>query len=352
MRRDYTLALEIRPTQAISHGQGNEGNEQVLLTRQILVPRDDGLGMEQAEIPAVSGSALKATLREQAALDALQRAGVPEGSVSRDHLRLLLKGGQNASGGQSVPLEEARRLRDLFPLLAVFGSMDGGLPIAGRVQVSDVLPWCAELEAAGLLPREIVPLAVEVEGAAPFAGPGLRLYETQDPVPAALIRGVETNYRHDMRTSGAVHYLEGAAAAQIEDAAAARKGKSAKTAERREANESMPYSRQVIVAGAPLWAEIRLLGATEAEYGCLLVALFRWVARGAHLGGAGSTGHGACRVRIAGAIEWSPPVGAVAPGMAIEIPTTPEAAAGRAYTAHIDARREAIRAFLGLAEAA
>lgn len=346
MRCDYAMILEIRPTQAISHGMGTEGNEQVLLTRQVLVPSDDLAGMERVEIPCVSGSALKATLRQHAATDALHRAGIA--SATRDHLRLLYKGGQNASGGASVPLEEARRLRDLFPLLAVFGSMDGGLPIAGRIQVSDVRPWCTELDAAGLLPRQVTPLVVEADGE-PRHGPAIPVWPDVQPVPAALIRSVETNYRHDMRTSPAALFLEGEAAKQIEDASAARKdaGNKAKKTERREANESMPYSRQVIVAGTPMVAEIRLQGATEAEYGCLLLALFSWIASGAHLGGAGSTGHGACTVRISGAIEWSPPSGVVAAGTAIAVPSTPEAAAARAYVAHVDARRDQIREYLG-----
>lgn len=290
MRRDYTLALEIRPVQAISHGQGSEGNEQVLLTRQIVAPRADGLG---------------------------------------GHERI-----------------EARRLRDLFPLLSVFGSFDGGLPIAAKIQVSDVTPWCAELERAGILPREVRPLEVEVAGT-PSAAPAIALWPGIDPIPAALARTTETNYRHDLRTSSTSLYLEGEAAKRIEDAAVARKGKSADKAERRAANESMPYSRQVIPAGTPMWALIRLSHATEAEYGCLLVALFRWIVRGAHLGGGSSVGHGACSVRIAGAIEWSAGP-APAPGTEVSIPTGPEVAAGRAYEAHLAERREAVREYLGL----
>lgn len=145
MRRSYEIVMEITPVAPLTHGAGVEGNEQVLATREYQVLRaPDGLGgkaeWERIDVPFVSGAAMRATLREWATRDALELAGIVDGEVSRDALRLLLKGGKNDSGSQSVNLEEVRRLRDLFPLLAVFGSMDGGLPVRGLAQVSDVLP--------------------------------------------------------------------------------------------------------------------------------------------------------------------------------------------------------------------
>ncbi len=345
-RKNYTIVLEITPTAPLTHGAGTDGNEQVLMTREVLLPNPDAPeGWERVDVPAVSGAAMKATLREWAVRDALERASVADGTVSRDALRLLLKGGKNDAGGATVSLEEARRLRDLFPLLAVFGSMDGGLPIRGSISVSDVLPWSTDLVVAGILPRRVTPLQVAVDGALVTDGAGIEVHAGKDPVPGHLLRTTVTNYRHDMQSGGLTHLLQGQQQAQIEEAREARAGRSAKKTERREANESMPHSAQAIAPGVPMVCIIRLQAASDVEFAALGVAITRWIASGAHLGGGSTKGHGTCAVRVAGALRYSPPSGDAAadPGTAIDVAAGD---LGALYEAHIRERAERIRAYV------
>jgi hypothetical protein len=349
IRQNYTFVLEITPVAPLTHGQGTEGNTQILMTRDVVVEQDGQ--WRRLAIPGVSGAAFKATLREWAVLDGFERAGVQPGSVSKDALRLVLKGGKNDSGGQTVPLDEARRLRDLFPALSVFGSMDGGLPLPGRVQVSDVLPWCQELVDADLAPVQIVPL--HVEGVAQPL-PAIVLYEGHSAPPVHLVRTEVTYYRHDMNTSHLLPMMQRAAVRMIEESATAiqakrKAGEKPRANERREANESMPHSLQAIAPGTPMFAIVRLHGATEVELGCLVQAMTRWIGSGAHLGGASSKGHGACRVRIAGAMAHTPAHGhvEVAKSTVVDLPRDGSpVAATQAYGAHVTERAERIRAWL------
>lgn len=350
-RNSYTLVLEIKTTSPLTHGSGNEGNEQVLHTREVLV-NDPDEGWLRERIPCVSGAALKATLREFAVRDALERAGVPDGGVSKDALRLLAKGGKNDRGGQSVSLEAARELRDLFPLLSVFGSMDGGLPLRGRIQVSEVMPFCDAAVDAGVVPRKVTRLSVaDLDAELTVDGEEIPVWAGTEPVPLHLTRTKVQYYRHDMLSGPHTHLLQAAAVAEIEDKRAARKGTSAAKEVRREANESMPYSMQAIAPGVPMVATIRLADATEAEFGCLVTALARWVGAGAVLGGAATKGHGRCQVRVAGALRYSPATGDVAadPGSMLEIHVGSEDRAlqnAQAYDAHIRERAEDIRAYV------
>lgn len=346
MRSNYLVVLEITPLTPLTHGAGSRGNEQVLRTTEYLVGDQDELGKTTArriQVPVVSGSAMRATLREHAFGHLAEVLGVEDGSVDRDKLRLLLKGGKNDSGGASVSLEEARRLRRLFPMLAVFGSMDGGLPIRGELSVSPVRPFVRELVDAGYLPRQIGALDVVVGATEATARPLITVHAGLDPVPLSAIRTREEYFRHDLRTSPHVRYLEGATAAAIEDKAAARKGKAVKSEVRREANESMPHSFQAIAPGTPMVCELRLQGATEVEFECLAYAILRWVSLGAHLGGGGGRGHGQCQVRAAGALKYSPPSGVAAaqPGTEVSIDR-----AGSAYIAHLQQFAVEIRADL------
>lgn len=355
MRRNYTIVLDITPTAPLTHGSGSEGNEQVLLRRPVNV-RVDG-EWETLFLPAVSGAALKATLREHAVTDYLERAGVPDGGVSRDTLRLLLKGGKNDSGGQTVSLAEQRRLRDLCPLLAVFGSMDGGAAMPAAIRVSDVTVWCAEAVGAGLLPRVVTPLQVAVDGRTLVDAPPIHVHGGAEPIPLTMATDRVTNYRHDLTMSGAARYLAAPDTARIEDArvavAEAKRTKGAPkpdAKERREANEAMPHSAQVIVPGTPMVAIVRLQGATDVEFGALGVALVRWVRSGGHLGGGATKGHGACTVKVAGAIRHDTPTGSLPveggePLPALTVDMDP-AILARAYDAHLVARAEAIRAWV------
>ena len=352
-RRSYTLVLEVTPTAPLSHGMGTEGNTQVLLRREILAPAPGG-GWETIYVPAVSGAALKATLREWAVRDYLERAGVADGLVSRDALRLLLKGGKNDAGGQSVSLAAARRLRDLCPALAVFGSMDGGLPIRAAIQVSDVLPWCVETLDAGLVSREVRPLAVSLDGTGLLEDRTIPVFPGVDPPSIYETTTTTTYYRHDILSGAMTQYLPGADVRQIEDGRQAvseakrtKGGPKPDAATRREANESMPHSAEAIRPGVPMVATIRLQDATEVEFAALGVALLRWIQSGAHLGGGATKGHGACRVRVAGALRHELPAGvqATAPGEPLPVLAVgfDGSEAARAYHAHIHARATSIR---------
>lgn len=347
-RGTYTILLEITPTAPLTHGAGNNGNTQILRTTEVNIPAPDPKtgrkGWQKIRVPVVSGASMKSRLREHALHHLCEVLGLGDGSIDRDKLRLLLKGGKNDSGGQSVSLDEHRRLRELFPMLAVFGSMDGGLPICAQIEVSQVRPWCEELVEAGLMTRRVTALEVSIDGEALASAPVIEVFEDTPPIPLHMIRTKEQYYAHDLRASESVRYLPGATVAELEDKAAARKGKVADKAERREANESMPHAHQAIAPGTPMLCEIRLNGATDVEWGCLLYAITRWIQHGARLGGGKTKGHGGCRVRVAGALRHQPGPGEVsAPGTALSVDLdTPEAHAAT-YVAHIKERAEVIR---------
>jgi CRISPR type IV-associated protein Csf2 len=355
-RATYHLILEITPTQPIAHGMGTAGNTQILRRIRVPVCRDGEWSEE--EIPCVSGAAFKAALREQAAFDVLTAIGATPETTSKDALRLILKGGKLGAGKQGVNLDELRRISDLMPLLAVFGAMDDGYQRAGKIAVSDVRPWCAELVDAGVAPRTLRPMAVTIDGQEQPQETDIALFPGVTPVPLALATQTVERFKHDMSLSQVgMRFLGGAAVAQIEDSAAAVKaarnaGKKVSKEDRREACESMPYSYEVISPNVPMYSQISVRDATDIEWGCFLAALVHWVASGAHLGGVSREDWGRCSVRIAGAIRQSlaPGVQAVPAGEALAIPetTSSEHAAVLAYQEHVCSQQAEIRRYLGV----
>lgn len=332
-RHAYEFQVLVTPTQPLSHGQGTEGNIQVLRrTQRNVCVNGEWMALE---VPSVSGSAFKAVLREAAVDYYLDALGVPEGSLSRDGLRLLLKGGKVGPGGQGTPHEEARLLRRLFPPLAVFGFMDGSITSPGLIQSCELVPYTVELVEGGF-----------------FKGMVGRL--SLPPIPDALTSAEVTYYRHDQSTSPLARYLPAEARTAIEDARVARSGKVAAKDQRREANESMPHTFEVIPAGTPLLGTLRLQGANSIDLACFTLAMASWKARGAHLGGGRGKGHGTCDVQMVSAIRLAAGVGPVPVNVEAALPAvTVDVSAGEVvaaeYAAHVASVREEALKVIGSA---
>lgn len=358
-RRSYRFFLELLPIAPITHGMTSDGNEQILLRRPFQIQiHDDMSGLTDTlmiEVPAVSGASLRAKLRGAALECQFRRLGIPDGSVSKDALRTLLKGGKLDGSGGGLNLADTRKLAAAFPMLTLFGAMDNNYQSTGKIKIKDVLPWCQELVGAGLLPSRY-PIPGDDGALAPVWGGGIGLDGAPFPVCGpvgfgGVMRSVQY-YKHDMKVSPVSRMLTTEATALIEDQQAAVKtAKATKGAakpdkeQRREANESMPYAFQSITAGTPLLTEIRTDPLTEIEAAALMDAIYEWASTGGYLGGGAAKGHGECRVRVIGMQD-------VRPGLIASTGDLLPALArngndlDQRLQAHLEAQRETVTHFL------
>lgn len=365
MRRTATIWLNFTTTAPLSHGRGVEGNMQVM-RKDLAFRKDPETGeVVDFEYPLVSGAALRAVLREAAVRHAFHVLGVPEGSVSKDALRLLLKGGKNDKGGVTVPLDERRRLENLFPLLRMFGYMDGGgMQGTGILSVSDVKPVSPETIAAGLIDVTASPCTLAVNGEEKVTGPSLDLLKNARVIPLYAYAGhVRGYFKHDMRTSDTSRMLSDGDRKALDDASSSvsekkqvalkKAGPMPTTLERREANESMPHAGEVIPAGVSLQAKIVISCANDLDLGVFVSALRWWIQEGAFLGGMRAKGHGSLRVEAMGFTTMSTPVGETPLLTAGEVvgyvvdEDVPKSTYEAKYTDHIVAQREAAIEYLG-----
>jgi hypothetical protein len=337
-RKNYTIFLEILPTQPLTHGQGNNGNEQEILRRPFLIstvnPTTGQHEYRQEEIPLISGASFRAKLRQQAVLNDVAMMEIPEGYFTKDKLRLLIKGGHLGGDGKAMNLQEVRRLCEMFPLLYLFGAMDDSLRLTGALKVDSIYPYCRELLRSGLLPNS--------DRFRFWQGdPDDKDWQSFANGAPSYVESVSSvqYYKHDLGGSAASRLLSAGDRNQIQDKQAALSalqatGKKADTEARREANESMPHAFQAITAGFPMVGILRTDPITQMEFACLIAALAAWKQNGAHLGGAEAKGHGHCRVRIAGhfcssaADDATPDTALAAPSL------NPDAALFEAYKAN------------------
>lgn len=322
-RRTLTLWLHMITTAPMSHGRGVEGNVQVFRKDLGFMPHPETGEAAEFEYPVLSGAAMRATLREAAVKHALENLGVAEGSVSKDALRLLVKGGKNDSGGVTVPLAERRKLEEIFPLLRLFGYMDGGgMQATGTLSVSDVKPIAPETIAAGLIQVKARPMSVTVNGDEKVSstGPELDLLKGARIIPLhAYVAHTRQYFKHDLRQSEVSRFLTAGDKQALEEktseisdkkqTALKKGGPMPTTMERREANESMPYAGEVIPAGVSMQSKIILGAASDVDMGVLASALRTWNRDGAFLGGGRAKGHGSVHVQIQGFAILNTPLG-------------------------------------------
>jgi hypothetical protein len=263
-RQNYDLFLRIVPIAALVHGQGTEGNEQVMATREVVLLQGDE--WRRVEVPVVSAAAVKHAIRAAAVEDWLEMLDVDARDVSKERLRLLARGGclDGGGGGVSEPVGAVTAMGDLCPLLRLFGFMDNAGSRPAAFQVSDALPWSELTLEAEVVPRTVWTPDGEVA-----------CFDTA-PIPDALIR------------TRLQSYARGAAGVRS-------------TFEDYAGDETpMPYAAQAIAPGTPLVVTLRLLRVTVSDLEVVRRAVHRWALDGGHLGGGARTGQGMCRVELVG----------------------------------------------------
>lgn len=345
-RFDATIILQAQVAAPVHVGAGSQGNIAKLWRSDTLVHNanaPEAHRWRKLRIPGVPGRSLRGVLRDLAMSRYCDLLGIR--SESRDWLRLLFKGGKLDKSGSGVNLELMRWLREHCPPLALFGCMDNAGSLPGLLQVGDLLAWTEEGVRAGQQPREL--RVRDLDGESVHA-----IFPELDPIPLAMTTGEETGYRRDLLQSGAVHRLSDSEREAIDQAvvavkAARQEGKGLAKEERREANESMPWTVETIVAGTPLLGTLKVNGITEIEYACLALTIIDWAAKGCPVGGKTASGFGKLTLRSVPAIRLELAPGALNAAGRLVPDGLPGTAEINAYKAWLASRRDPILAWMG-----
>lgn len=153
----YEFVLQAQ--QPIAHHEETYGNTAVIMRRKTRQP-DGGW----AQIPIVTGDAMRHGMREASAYAFLDAAGLLDtGNLSESALRLLFSGGQvTGSAGGAVKLDGYREMVDIVPPLALFGGCAQNRVTPGRLWVEEASLICREQEH--LLPEWALSFA-QLDGA-------------------------------------------------------------------------------------------------------------------------------------------------------------------------------------------
>lgn len=246
---DYRFVLVMQATTKITQMMGRSGNE-------LLINRVDLLHQGRlASVPAISSNSMRHNVvREPGGMWLIDEYDLT-GKLTKEMLRLLVGGGNNASqSGGAESLARFAAMRQCLPLLGLMGCGLPDSPKPGTLKFSDAYLVCEETR--GLLAT---------------IAPELELPEFLRPARTCV--GKWTNYRHDpvQRQPGKLDEKE-------------------LTAE--QDNSSMPYGGEAIVAGSLFAAEIWVQDCTPVELGALLWSLRIWARDGGFVGGMSAKGNG------------------------------------------------------------
>jgi len=142
---------------SITHNGGESYGTEAKIRREKVMQPDYSI----EEVPLVSGNSIRGRLRDVGMMHLCQQLGYGlDGSgLSVPAFHFLFSGGSlTSAGGKSISIEEARRLKELIPLVGVFGGSMGNQIMPGVLKCGKIVPICRETRT--LLPAQYA--AVEV----------------------------------------------------------------------------------------------------------------------------------------------------------------------------------------------
>lgn len=301
-----------RALSAVSHlGDSAGGTTSIFRREKVLA---DGRVLE---MPIISGNAFRGQLRDTGMRFMLRELGDPMLSPAAFHF-LTSGGALTKDSGRGLDIGQARKLRELIPLVGVFGGACGRQILEGKLQVGKWYPVCAEM-------REFLPPHYQH-----LPESELSVYEMTD-----LHSFTRTD---DAKSESWQRYLPSEQRTLLE----APKTKVAKDgteiAEKSGTAQQMRYSQEVLIAGTKFYCWLSLQDVTDLEYEAFASALIEW-SKAPFVGGQSRHGCGEVELKFDNWISVSPL--AKTDNKSVGMPL------GQAYTEHLHKSREDILRALG-----
>ena len=279
------------------------------------------------EVPIISGNSIRGILRDRGMLHMLRTLGygVNEESGEVQGLSLaafyfLFSGGALTKiSGRGLDVDEARRWRDLIPLVAIFGGAMGNQILSGKCKIGKGIPICSE--TSHLIPERFVD--------------GNELKSIWD-----LCQEEAYTRRDDEKNEKLRQLIAPQVRGLLEDKARAQRAKTGTredVAEETGQRQQMRYYVETLAAGTRLFWEVTLDDVTDLEFEAFAICLAEF-ARFPYIGGKSGVGHGKVSIKFDQWIEINP---RLAPdGQAVGFPL------GSLYMVHLKEKSDNIRGLL------
>lgn len=306
---------------SISHIGESHGINSKLRREKIVQP--DGT---VEEVPIISGNSIRGILRDRGMLQMLsllgygvnQETGKVQG-LSLPAFYFLFSGGSlTKDGGKGIDVDEARKWRNLIPLIALFGGAMGNQIMPGKAKIGKAIPICDE--TAHIIPDR-------------FIGNTNCVWD--------LCQEEAYTRRDDEKSESLRQLLEPTTRLMIEADAASKRHKGDDDAGETGQKQQMRYFVETIAAGTKLFWEITLDDVTDLEFEAFCAVLSEF-GKYPYLGGKSGVGHGKVEIKFDKWLDINPRLAPTGTELGFTL--------GNKYFTHLQQRGEEIRSLInGLA---
>ncbi len=302
----YRFEGVARALSAISHlGDSTGGTISVFRREKMVI---DG---QVQEVPVLSGNAFRGLLRDCGMRFMLRELGEPELSPPAFHF-LTSGGALTKDTGRGLDIGQARKLRELIPLVGIFGGACGRQILEGKLQVGKWYPVC----------RELLPYLPEQYQSLPEASQSI--FDMTD-----LHSFTRTD---DAKSESWQKNLPAPERALLEAPKVTRAKDGTEIAEKGVAQQ-MRYSQEVLIAGTRFYLWLNLNDVTDLEKASFASALYEW-SRTPFIGGQSRHGCGLIELDLENWIEIKPL--AQIEGLPVDVSPS------EAYVEHLHSRKSEI----------
>jgi CRISPR type IV-associated protein Csf2 len=321
--KTYVFDGRVTALSSITHNGGQSYGINQMLRREKFVQTDNSI----EEVPVISGNGFRGLLRDLGMLHMCRALGYGEPEKAGDKpiglslpaFYFLFSGGALTSdGGKALKLEEARRVRELIPLVGVFGGALGNHIMPGKLKMGKMIPIVRE--TAHLLPK-----ALQTDD----------LLSIWDCCQREMYTRKDDEKNEKLRQIIAPENRLLIDQAKVEKRAQTDAGTPEGDTGQK---QQMMYYIETLAAGTAFHLRITLDDVTDIEFEAFLTALVEF-SRKPYIGGKSGTGMGEIRIKFDGWIEIDSRVAPQGRGVAWP--------AGTQYKDHLGAKAADIRAWLG-----
>lgn len=258
---------------SIIHNGGEQNGIASMLRREKFVQPDGSV----EKVPVISGNSIRGILRDVGMYDMLQKVGYgvdkETGEVKGLPLSafyFLFSGGALSSTGEAgINVDKFRRMKELIPLIGLFGGAIGNAIMPGKLKIGKLIPICKE--SLHLLPEKY-----RNEGAESiWEYCQTEMYTRKDDEKNDRIRNMI-----DPEVRGLLS--GGTAKVDITKASTA---------------QQMMYRVESIAAGTQFYWKVTLEDATDIEFEAFVNTLLVF-SKAPYLGGRSAVGHGEISIKM------------------------------------------------------
>ena len=276
------------------------------------------------EVPIISGNGLRGILRDRGMLHMLRclgygvndESGEVQGLSQAAFYFLFSGGALESRGSRGLDIDEARRWRDMIPLVAIFGGAMGNQIMPGKAKIGKAIPICRE--TAHLIPERFV--------------------NSEKPQSIWDMCQEEPYTRRDDEKNEQLRKLIAPQVRALLEAKATEQREKAKTGDDVAGDtgqkQQMRYFVETLAAGTRLFWDVTLDDVTDLEFEAFCVTLAEF-SRFPHIGGKSGVGHGKVQIRFDNWVEIDPRVAPTGKELSFSL--------GNLYKNHLEQRGNEIR---------